>query len=146
MEDWGGGTHSSPTAFGLGISAPPPPTPNFRVLFGAGRGHKNILSPATRIQEIYLFRVLMASSGGTCPQAPWVRHCFASGKAMKLSCFWSLFSLICSSRISAQFIGVNFLVKHLCVGLWVASICGLILSRSMLSSSWDKIGRRVIPL
>ena len=31
MEDWGGGgcTHSSPTALGLGISAPPQHTPNF---------------------------------------------------------------------------------------------------------------------
>ena len=37
----GGGTLSSPTSFGLGISAP---TPNFRVLFGTGRGHSSILS------------------------------------------------------------------------------------------------------
>ena len=41
MAGGGGGTLSSPTSLGLGISAP---TPNFRVLFGTGRGHSSILS------------------------------------------------------------------------------------------------------
>ena len=39
MEDGGGGTHT--TALWLGISAS---TPNFRVLFGTGRGHNSVLS------------------------------------------------------------------------------------------------------
>ena len=50
-----GGTHSSPTALGLGISAPPPPN-TFQIseffLFGTGRGHNSVLSTATRLQEI----------------------------------------------------------------------------------------------
>ena len=49
MEDGEGGTRSSPTALGLGISAP---TPNFRVLLGTVRGHKRVLSSSTRLQEI----------------------------------------------------------------------------------------------
>ena len=48
-----GGTHSSPTALGLGISAPPPPHPKFpSLLFGTRRGHKSVLSSATRLQKI----------------------------------------------------------------------------------------------
>ena len=43
----GGSTHA--TGLGLGISAP---TPNFRVLFGTGRGHSSIFSSLTRLQEI----------------------------------------------------------------------------------------------
>ena len=48
----GGGTHSSPTALGLGISAPPQHTQNFRFLLWTGRGYKSVLSSATRLQEI----------------------------------------------------------------------------------------------
>ena len=40
MEDGGGSTHA--TALGLGISAP---TPNFRVLFGTGRGNSSVFLP-----------------------------------------------------------------------------------------------------
>ena len=38
----GEGTHSSPTALGLGVREP---TPNFRVLFGTGKGHKSVVHP-----------------------------------------------------------------------------------------------------
>ena len=48
----GGATHSSPTALGLGISAPPQHTPNFRFLFWTGRGHKSVLISAIRLQKI----------------------------------------------------------------------------------------------
>ena len=40
MEDGGGSTHA--TALGLGISAP---APNFRVLFGTGRGNSSVFPP-----------------------------------------------------------------------------------------------------
>ena len=48
MEDWGGGTHSSPTALGLGISAPPQHNPNLRVFlfcFGLGGDTKVFYPP-----------------------------------------------------------------------------------------------------
>ena len=47
MEDGGLSTHA--TALGLGISAR---IPNFRVLFGTGRGHSSVFSSPTRLQEI----------------------------------------------------------------------------------------------
>ena len=46
-----GGKHSSPTALGLGISAPHPPQIS-EFLFEIGRGQKSVLSSATRLQDI----------------------------------------------------------------------------------------------
>ena len=47
----GEGTHSSPTALGLGISDPHP-TQISKFCLGLGGGHKSVLSPVTRLQEI----------------------------------------------------------------------------------------------
>ena len=45
----GGDKNSRPTALGLEISAP---TPNFRHLFGTGRGHKSVLFYPPKFQAI----------------------------------------------------------------------------------------------
>ena len=47
MED--GGREHTCHSLGLGISAP---TPNFRILFGTGRGNSSVFSSQTRQQEI----------------------------------------------------------------------------------------------
>ena len=50
----GGGTYPSPTALGLGISAPPP-SPNFQVLFGTGRGAKVFYPPQPDYRKLIIF-------------------------------------------------------------------------------------------
>ena len=54
MEDGGGGGAHTPAPQPLdwGKGAPPQHTPNFLFWFYTGRGHKSVLSSATRLQEI----------------------------------------------------------------------------------------------
>ena len=58
----GGGHILHPHSLGTGISAPP--TPNFRVLFGSGRGHKSVLSQIPR------FTSLGHTHSPVCPPRP----------------------------------------------------------------------------
>ena len=68
MEDGGGGgTHPSATALGLRISAPPYPPQISEILFGIGRGHKNVLSSVTRLQEFKLLQARVTLTACLCP-------------------------------------------------------------------------------
>ena len=73
MEDGGGSTHG--TALGFGISAP---TPNFRVLFGTGRGNSSVFSSPTRLHEILKSHHLQArvtlAALCVCPSQPQRPH------------------------------------------------------------------------
>ena len=69
MEDRGGSTHG--TALRFWISAP---TPNFRVLFGTGRGNSSVFSSPTRLHEILKSHHLQArvtlAALCVCPSQP----------------------------------------------------------------------------
>ena len=77
MAGGGGGTLSSPTSFGLGISAP---TPNFRVLFGTGRGHSSILSSEDQtkgdLKANHLQAWVTLTHSTVCPPPPPYSHLF----------------------------------------------------------------------